>query len=343
MLALGYGIPEAAGILDWPGPGAAYLLDDGTSYLWIFGKGEFRLLRLPGRQEIETRARALQRSCAAPDRPLPLEATRELAEWLLAPLAERWPPAEPLLILPSGGLHGLPWPLLPWKEGRILDHAPVIESTGLAGVEPEHPQDWSQRRLLAVGFNGDPERDRILLEYAEEEAGSVAALWRGPALLRVGEEARGELLSEAAAESYGLIHLSVHAQMHQGVSDRAYLRFAGSDPDEPPLSVQDIRALELDSELVFLSCCEASRGAFSRKGPSMDLGVAFALAGAACVLASPVRVDDEASRFIAPEFYRRLQGGLSITEALRRTQLELRDGGGRWSHPYYWANYHIHR
>ena len=74
----------------------------------------------------------------------------------------------------------------------------------------------------------------------------------------------------------------------------------------------------------------------------MDLAMAFAEAGARYVVASPVRIDDEASRVIAPEFYRQLAGGLAPPEALRRTQLRFREQGSGWTHPYFWANYHLH-
>ena len=59
------------------------------------------------------------------------------------------------------------------------------------------------------------------------------------------------------------------------------------------------------------------------------------------MLASPIRVDDEAGAALAESFYRHWLQGTEKAEALRAAQLDLRLNHPRWSHPYYWAFYRL--
>jgi CHAT domain-containing protein len=75
-------------------------------------------------------------------------------------------------------------------------------------------------------------------------------------------------------------------------------------------------------------------------GPAhAGLARSFLAAGAHAVIAPSTRIEDEAARQLAGRFYGHWLEGLSVEAALRRAQLDLRDGGARWAHPYYWAFY----
>jgi CHAT domain-containing protein len=54
------------------------------------------------------------------------------------------------------------------------------------------------------------------------------------------------------------------------------------------------------------------------------------------VIASSVRIEDEASREMAERFYRHWLSGKSRASALRDAQLEMRDRD-QWEHPFYWS------
>jgi CHAT domain-containing protein len=69
----------------------------------------------------------------------------------------------------------------------------------------------------------------------------------------------------------------------------------------------------------------------------------FFFAGARSVLATHWAVETESAAALSTATFRQQRGSdVTRAEALRRAQLALADGGaggGRWSHPFYWAPY----
>jgi CHAT domain-containing protein len=110
------------------------------------------------------------------------------------------------------------------------------------------------------------------------------------------------------------------------------------------------------TRLVVLSACETGLGKVSNGDGIYGLRRALVLAGAESQIISLWKVDDEATRDLMVEYYKRLVAGEGRTEALRQVQLEMleskgQSAGGRTrellgrgiartadrSHPFYWA------
>jgi CHAT domain-containing protein len=105
-----------------------------------------------------------------------------------------------------------------------------------------------------------------------------------------------------------------------------------------------VLGLRVHSPLVFLSGCETGVGAewatgFARGEDYTTMAQAFLYAGAADVVATLWRIEDEGAAAFAEHFYRGLRRG-SAPDALTRAQRALR-GDARYSAPYYWAGYRI--
>jgi len=315
-----------------------FALGEEAGHLWLVDSGEVLRFPLSDSGTITEDAETLQQLVRRPREVRCRDCESRLAERLLAPLAGRWAPGEPLQVLPDGALHGLPWPLLPWEGKEVLDHAPVVEVVGLPeGNELPLSVDPGGE-LLAMGFNGDGAGGQPILRHAEAEAESVVAAWSGESELFVSEEARGEVLLRLFQRSYEAIHVSVHGRVHQGRYDESYLKLASSAPGAPGVSVRALREQRLDTKLVFLSCCEVSRGASSRRGPILDLARGFLGTGAHGVIASSRRIEDEASAEFSRLFYLELSKDGNPAQALRRVRLRFRDLGKKtWRTPYYWT------
>jgi CHAT domain-containing protein len=100
---------------------------------------------------------------------------------------------------------------------------------------------------------------------------------------------------------------------------------------------EEIATLDLaGTELVVLSACETGLGDVKVGEGVYGLRRAFELAGAERILMSLYRVPDSATRELLAGFYHRLASGASPEEALRESQLELRE---RYPHPFYWASF----
>jgi CHAT domain-containing protein len=125
---------------------------------------------------------------------------------------------------------------------------------------------------------------------------------------------------------------------------RSGLVFAGanegrSGADDGVLTALEASALGLaGTELVVLSACETGVGDVKTGEGVFGLRRAFMAAGAETLVMSLWRVDDDATRQLMVEFYRRLVNGEGRAEALRQASLTLlRDPTHR--HPFYWASF----
>jgi len=95
--------------------------------------------------------------------------------------------------------------------------------------------------------------------------------------------------------------------------------------------------LKLPAELVVLSACRTALGKEVRGEGLIGLTRGFMYAGAARVVASLWKVDDEATaEFMKLFYYQMLINKKSPAAALRDAQREFRQKR-RWGSPYYWA------
>ncbi len=328
MAALGLKVPRHPE-LSCPGLALHLLLGEDRSYLWVQDGDEVDLHFLPSREILESRARTLLRSLERPGRKPATVAAADLSSWLLTPLEGVWQPGTLLYVHPDGLLHDLPWAMLPWKDAVVLDHGPIASRSGVRLGET--PMESSA--LLAAGRNETGAGNLSALREAEREVSEIAAAWPGEARLLQGLESSREFLDALTGGEYRAVHLATHARVHQTLAGKASL-FIGGEGEA--VGASEIEALRIRADLVYLSCCEASRSVSERAGTSFDLSRSFLRAGARSVIASPMRVDDAAARRLAWLFYKNWKDGMCRAEALRRAQLELREDS-RWREPYYWA------
>ncbi|MEO7890220.1 MAG: CHAT domain-containing tetratricopeptide repeat protein [Vicinamibacterales bacterium] len=113
----------------------------------------------------------------------------------------------------------------------------------------------------------------------------------------------------------------------------------GSGTDDGVLTALEASVLGLrGTELVVLSACETGVGDVKTGEGVFGLRRAFMAAGTETLVMSLWRVDDDATRQLMVEFYRRLARGDGRAEALRQASLTLlRDPARR--HPFYWASF----
>jgi len=335
-------------------PVLAFFVGRARSFVWTGDADGLSVGSLPGRDELLQALAPVAADLERPGRPVDEDAARHLATLLLGALGERWPAGKTLRVIPDDILFATPWSALSWTGApagdsarTVIDHGPVCEAPSLAAlVNADAPASAATLRLLAIGQDGTAGGSRrpddvLALRHAETEARAVCALWpAGQAVARVGADAAWERLADPRQDRYDVLHIASHAVVHQGAPGSSTLRLA-SGPDPFPVTIEAAGELELDAELVFLSCCEAA-GRSSGTGRGLaDFARAFMRAGAKTVVASSLRVDDEASAYLAASFYRHWLNGANKAQALRAAQLELRAERDAWRHPYYWASYRL--
>ena len=327
---------------------ASYFVGVDRSCLWVGTSRGWTLHNLPGGDELAVLAAPVLSDLQDPNRAVSNLAVNQMAQVILEPILSSWQADALLVVVPDGVLHVLPWAVLPLDNERMLiEHGPLVTgATTAAAVHVQLPRTGRPvGRLLAVGVDSDSASDGLqlsTLRQAESEAIGIAKTWQGgDADLRTGGQGDWGALNESELAGYQVIHIASHAVAHAGANGAATLRLAGTLGSEP-LTVQTVRGLRLEADLVYLSCCETAGGTAGGGGAVADFAHAFLKAGAGAVVASPFRVDDEASAGLAQLFYQHWQSGLGHGEALRQAQLELmKKEGRRWRHPYYWASYRV--
>jgi CHAT domain-containing protein/Tfp pilus assembly protein PilF len=127
---------------------------------------------------------------------------------------------------------------------------------------------------------------------------------------------------------------------------RSGLAFAGANAssksaegDDGILTALEASGLDLwGTELVVLSACETGLGDVTEGEGVYGLRRSLIIAGSRSQVMSLWKVDDEATRDLMVDFYRKLSAGQGRGEALQGAQLAMLKTRGL-SHPFYWASF----
>lgn len=140
---------------------------------------------------------------------------------------------------------------------------------------------------------------------------------------------------------YRIVHFATHGILNTARPELSGVVMSLVDEQGIPqngfLRLRDIFNLHLPAELVVLSACQTGQGQEVKGEGIIGLTRGFMYAGAARVLVSLWKVDDQATAELMKRFYRgMLQEKLAPAAALRQAQVEMSQIP-RWSSPYYWA------
>jgi CHAT domain-containing protein len=140
---------------------------------------------------------------------------------------------------------------------------------------------------------------------------------------------------------YRVVHFATHGLLDSETPELSGLVLSLLDEQGRPqngfLRLDDIYNLNLPVDLVVLSACNSGLGKEVRGEGLVGIVRGFMYAGAARVVASLWKVEDEATAELMKRFYRHMfQGGEPASAALRAAQIEMLQQK-RWRYPYFWA------
>jgi CHAT domain-containing protein/tetratricopeptide (TPR) repeat protein len=253
---------------------------------------------------------------------------RTLYDRLIAPATSLLAGKRRLVIVPHGPLHYVPFQALIAPDGETLlrpggpelvyGPSASVLFRDRAAARPSRLQKTSKVTdlpCLALGFDGEGEQR---LRFAEEEAGRIAALLGGEALLGPAGK-REALFRRGPLARY--LHISCHGQFDPAAPLESSLHLGASET----LTARDVLAsLRLNCDLVTLSACESGLSQVRRGDELMGLVRAFLAAGAPAVIATLWRVDERSTRLLMEQFYREVAAGATFARALQQAQLFLR-------------------
>lgn len=235
--------------------------------------------------------------------PLVEEMGRRLQELLLGPAAAHVG-SGPVVVVPPGRLHRVPWALLPALRERVLSVSPSAGSW-LRARETEPPPGG--RHVLVRGPG---------LATGGAEVPELVGRYGRPVLLEHEHARVPRVLEELDGAT--LAHIAAHGTFRADSPLFSSLRMA-----DGPLIVHDFERLDRSPYRIILSSCDTAR--FASVGADELLGLVTALLplGTAGVVASSAPVNDHAVVPLMLALHKGLSAGLSLAEALRDARAAL--------------------
>jgi len=210
------------------------------------------------------------------------------------------------------------------------------------------PQANSSELKRALRDDGDTADGNLKLErlrYSGEEANAiVGAAPSGSWMKAVGFKANRETALSSELKQFRIVHFATHGLLDSKHPERSGIVLSLVDergqPENGFLRLGDIYNLNLPVDLVVLSACRTGIGKQVNGEGLIGLTRGFMYAGAARVVASLWKVDDEATAELMKHFYRyMLEKKMSPAASLRLAQLDVMAAREQWRAPYYWAGF----
>jgi len=216
----------------------------------------------------------------------------------------------PLVIVPPGKLHGIPWALLPTVARRPFSVAPSA-SAWLRARKAKPPD--RQHVVMARGPG---------LATGGAEVPVAAEFYPDVTVLSGAQATAGRVLS--ALGGAWLAHIAAHGTFRADSPMFSSLRL-----HDGPLTVYDFEQLERGPYRMVLSSCDS--GVLAPAGADELLGLVSSLLplGTAGVVAGVVPVNDEAVVPLMIELHRQVRAGQSLAESLLSVRAAARADAGQ--------------
>jgi tetratricopeptide (TPR) repeat protein len=210
----------------------------------------------------------------------------------------------PVVIVPPGRLHAVPWALLPSLADRPVSVAP----SAAIWLQVSRRQPPAGRDVV-LAFGPD-------LGTGPAEIPPLATMYQGATVLGGGSATVERVL--AALDGAWLAHIAAHGTFRADSPMFSALRL-----DDGPLTVHDLERLGRAPYRLILSSCDA--GLAKPVGADELLGLTTGLVplGAAGILASVVPVNDVSAVPVMLAVHDGLRGGGTLAEALWRARADL--------------------
>jgi tetratricopeptide (TPR) repeat protein len=249
-----------------------------------------RMARHTARADSRVAAAALLRGTAA-----------RLDNLLLRPLPEL--ADRPLVVVPTGPLHSLPWSILPSCVGRPVSVAP---SATLWHETATRPRPTAGGVLVAAGPN---------LPGGHHEALAVAAIHDTKPLV---DDSATTAAVLTGFDGAGLVHLAAHGRL-----SRDHPLFSSLLLHDGPLVGYDLERLARLPDTVVLAACDSGRSVVLAGDELLGLGATFLARGTAALIASVVPVPDAETAPLMVALHRGLAAGQAAADALAAAQCDV--------------------
>ncbi|WP_200827588.1 CHAT domain-containing protein [Thermomonospora echinospora] len=206
----------------------------------------------------------------------------------------------PVVVVPPGILHGVPWALLPALRDRELNVAPSASA-------------WLKARTAVPAEGGVVLVRGPGLHTGGGEVALLAEQYGDATVLQGGTASAARVLE--AVDGCGIAHIAAHGAFRADSPLFSSLRM-----EDGPLTVYDFERLRRAPYRLVLSSCDSGRMAAAGADELLGLVSALLPLGTAGVVASLVAVNDEATVPLMLALHDALRAGEGLARALLRAR-----------------------
>ena len=203
----------------------------------------------------------------------------------------------PLVVVPTGKLHAVPWGLMP----SLRERATAVTPSASAWLRARRARRPEEDRVVLVGgprlLTGDAEVRHLVERYPD-------------AMVLADGDATAERVMDAMDGAW-LVHMAAHGTF-RGDSPL----FSAIELADGPLTVYDLERLKLAPYRVVLSSCSSAIGVSVGADELLGLVSALISLGSAGVVASVVPVNDPATVPLMTALHDHLRAGSDLASAL---------------------------
>jgi tetratricopeptide (TPR) repeat protein len=233
-------------------------------------------------------------------------AARRLDDLLLGPLRSRLDAERPVVLVPTGVLHALPWSALPSLAGRPVSVAPSAALWRRTATAEPAPKAAGSRVVVVEGPG---------LPGAAAEVAALAG--RYPDAICLAGPAATVAAVNAALDGAELAHVAAHGAFRVDNPLFSSLQLA-----DGPLTVYDLESLGRAPRRLVLSACDSGLSGVRPGDELMGLAGALFALDMSTLIASVVPVPDTATQGLMLGLHEALQTGLAPAHALAQAQAE---------------------
>lgn len=210
----------------------------------------------------------------------------------------------PLVVVPTGSLHAVPWGLLPTLARRPVAVAPSAAAWLRAAMSPRR---GGGHAVIIAGPD---------LAAADSEATAIAERLPDAAVLRRQEATVAATLAEI--DGADLAHIAAHCALRTDNPLLSALRLA-----DGPLTVYDLERMTRAPRTVVLSACQSGVSAVQAGDELLGLVSALLALGTRTVIATTVPVSDTATEPVMLALHDELARGADAAQAIATTRATI--------------------
>lgn len=312
-----------------------YFVSKEQIHLFVIGKEIFDLIPINvDEHNLREIVQSFRKDLQAPKLNTYFESSEKFYELFMKD-AETHLAGKKIIIIPSGQLNNIPFSSLITENSYLIEKNEIVVLPNISSLQffKVSPQLNNSSKILAIG---NPKVEYLSqLPGAENEVNQLKKYFLNSEVLTQSKAKESYIKSKI--ENYQIVHFACHGLFNYDYPLLSALALTGDEYEDGRLELYELYNLNLmNTKLVVLSACETALSQIKRNDEMIGLVRGFLYAGASVVVASLWKVDDEATSKLMTQFYIYLTQGFSISESLRKAQLDLANSE-KFSHPFYWA------